>query len=151
MLTPAITSMTAAAIRVISRSGTCFISVLPPTMATPATAHSASQAPRPTAGGSAYFAARLAVVIWVRSPNSAISTITKPVPATRQNPVEAGSFAPSSSSSSSLCSSSIRAPPRNSTPTTASTQRCGSSDSRLPAAMARATCTAKAAAMPAKT
>ncbi len=135
----------------ISVSGTYCISFCPPTTASPPTAHSASHAPRPTASGSAYLAARLAVAIWVRSPNSAISTITKPVPATRQKLLEEGSRTAPSSSSSSFCSSSISAPARNSAPTTPSTQRCGSSDSRLPAAMARATCTAKAAAIPAKT
>ncbi|CAM5718380.1 hypothetical protein STENM223S_10298 [Streptomyces tendae] len=44
--------MSSAAIRVISFSGTRFISALPPTMPRPATAHSASTAPRPTESGS---------------------------------------------------------------------------------------------------
>ncbi|CAM5514509.1 hypothetical protein SGRIM128S_00011 [Streptomyces griseomycini] len=45
-------SINSAAICVISRSGTRFISAFPPTMPSPATAHSASTAPRPTESGS---------------------------------------------------------------------------------------------------
>ncbi|CAM5555053.1 hypothetical protein SPARM206S_04978 [Streptomyces parvulus] len=45
-------SMSSAATFVIRRSGTRFIRALPPTMPSPATAHSASTAPRPTESGS---------------------------------------------------------------------------------------------------
>ncbi len=45
-------AITAAAILVISPSGTLFIRALPPTMPRPATAHRASTAPRPTDSGS---------------------------------------------------------------------------------------------------
>lgn len=45
-------SISSAAMRVISLSGTRFIRALPPTMPSPATAHSASTAPRPTESGS---------------------------------------------------------------------------------------------------
>ncbi len=90
-------------------------------------------------------------MIWVRSPNSATATITKLVPATRQNELFLGSLPSASSSSSSLCHSSMPAPTRNRTPVTPSTQRCGSSASRLPATSASATWTANAAAMPANT
>ncbi|CAM5718053.1 hypothetical protein SVIOM342S_07906 [Streptomyces violaceorubidus] len=44
--------MSTAAIFVISPSGTRFIRAFPPTMPSPATAHSASTAPRPTESGS---------------------------------------------------------------------------------------------------
>lgn len=46
------TSITSAATLVMSFNGTRFISALPPTMPSPATAHSASTAPRPTESGS---------------------------------------------------------------------------------------------------
>ncbi|CAM5525464.1 hypothetical protein SALBM311S_07164 [Streptomyces alboniger] len=45
-------SISTAAILVMSRSGTLFIRAFPPTMPSPATAHSASTAPRPTEIGS---------------------------------------------------------------------------------------------------
>ncbi len=73
----------------------------------------------------------------------------KPAPETFQKLWSAGFF--TSSSSSSFLNSSTAAPARKRTPTTPCTRRCGSSVSTLPAAMASATCTRKAAATPAKT
>ena len=76
--------MTAAAARVIQMSGMTLSKPLPTVIAIAATDHSASTDPIPTATGSWYRAARPAVRIWVRSPNSATRITVKLVAATRQ-------------------------------------------------------------------
>ncbi|CAM5517641.1 hypothetical protein SHIRM173S_11018 [Streptomyces hirsutus] len=88
-------------------------------------------------------------MIWVRSPNSATRMSMKPAPDTFQKDWSSGLRI--SSSPSSFLNSSTAAPPRKSAPVIALTSCCGSRVSTLPAATASATCTAKAAATPAKT
>ena len=79
------TSMTAAAVRVSAVTGTRRSSLRPPAIASAATAHKPSSAPAPPDTGTWYLAARLAVTIWVRSPNSAARMTKKLVDATRAN------------------------------------------------------------------
>lgn len=81
-LAPARISIAAAAARVIDVSGMAFSKPLRTAIAIVATDHSASTDPIPTATGSWYLAARPAVRIWVRSPNSATRITVKLVAAT---------------------------------------------------------------------
>jgi hypothetical protein len=84
MLTAASTAMMASATRVITVIGD------PEQAAAPGDRQSrhrpqCQDRAEPTLSGSWYFAARFAVTIWVRSPNSAARITTKLVPATRVN------------------------------------------------------------------
>lgn len=96
-------------LRLIRRS-----SFQPTITARPAASHSAAVAPIPTATGSRNPAARLAVTICVRSPNSARKITANDVPATGQNACRTSRLA-SSSSSSAFCRHSMTAPARNAT------------------------------------
>ena len=126
----------------------------PKATAMAATVQSASNAPMPTLTGS-YRAARVAVRICVRSPNSATSTTMNDAPATASDffsPLMLStSLSPSSAASSGSDRSSNTAPTRNSTAVTISTGRRGSAATKPPATHATATWTAKAAQTPART
>src|SRR5262249_36120341 len=80
------TVITSPASRVIQTSGIQRNSCRPPRMAKPPTAHRPRVAPIATASRSWYFAARLAMAIWVRSPNSATNSTPKLVLTAVQNP-----------------------------------------------------------------